>query len=669
MTAIAVSCIPFSLIVACGAIWAMGKTLNTLTLLGLIVGIGMLVDNAVVVMENIYRHQQAGLSRKEAARLGSREVSTAVIAATLTSVIVFLPMIFNKPSEMNIYLREMAITICLTLIASLFISQTLIPLAVSTVIRAKSPRRSPIVVALEQAYERTLAFNLRHRWLTPIIGLAVMTSAIYPFNNIDMNFDANQSEVFVQVRYEFSESLSLDRKEQAISMVEAILEPHRDELNAKNIYSFWSDRFSLTRLYMKEGFANDKAMSKTRKKLRTLLPEIPGIVLEVQDQSGHGGHRRAGKRVAFQVIGEDTAVLTELAKEAKLRLGGIPGLVDPWTSSESGNMELYVNLDRDLSSRYGIPLNQPAEVISLTYRGRRLQRFRTESGEREMRLTLDEKAEESISQLRNLPLWTSDGEKIPLAVMADFEVAPGPERIRRENRQTGVWVGARYEEGTYEDYLPQVRATLDSMTFPYGYSWTMSDIVTHQQEQSREFLINLLLALMLVFAVMAGLFESVQQAIGLMVALPFALAGAFWFLWMTGTDFDQPAAIGLLLLIGVVVNNGIVMLEHINQYRRKGMDRLEAMLRGGRERFRPIVMTAITTVVGLIPIAVQQPALAGVYYYSMAIVLIGGLIVSTFLTSILLPTTASLSEDGFALIGKLIRKLWRIVARKRDCEA
>jgi len=286
-----------------------------------------------------------------------------------------------------------------------------------------------------------------------------------------------------------------------------------------------------------------------------------------------------------------------------------------------------------------------------------------------MRLTLDEQSDESVSQLRNLPLWTSNGEKIPLAAMADFEFAPGPEGIRRENRQTGVWVGARYEEGTYADYLPQVEATLNSMTFPYGYSWTMSDIIAHQQEQSREFLINLGLALLLVFAVMAGLFESVQQAVGLMVALPFALSGAVWTLWLTGTDFDQPAAIGLLLLIGVVVNNGIVMLEHINQYRRNGMDRTTAMLRGGRERFRPIVMTAITTVVGLIPIAVQRPALAGVYYYSMALVLIGGLIVSTFLTSVLLPTTATLSEDGFALIARMVKRSWRFVTRRRsDCE-
>ena len=243
--------------------------------------------------------------------------------------------------------------------------------------------------------------------------------------------------------------------------------------------------------------------------------------------------------------------------------------------------------------------------------------------------------------------------------MADFRFVPGPERIERHNRRTSIWVGARYETGTMNDYLPQVTAAMDAMEFPYGYEWTMSEWATAQAEQSREFLVNLALALLLVFAVMASLFESLRQAVGLMAALPFALAGAFWALWLTGSDFDQPASIGLLLLIGIVVNNGIVMLEHINQYRREGMARTEAMLRGGRERLRPILMTALTTLLGLVPIAVQKPSLGGVYYYSMALVIMGGLFVSAFLTSVLLPTTASLSEDIFGWLGRLPGRIFR----------
>ncbi len=664
MTLVAVLCIPFSLIVACGVIWAQGKTLNTLTLLGLIVGIGMLVDNAVVVMENIFRHQQEGLSRRRATFLGAREVSNAVIAATLTSVIVFLPIIFNKPSEMNIYLRELGVTVCLTLLASLLISQTLIPLATAHLIRARKRPKGKFTLGMESRYVRLLEFNLRHRWLAPLIGILVIGSAIYPYQKIDKNFDTSRSESFIQVRHAFSEELSLDRKEHYISLVEEILVPHREELHARSIYSFWSDRYTLTRFYMEDGYANEKAMANTRKLLRELMPDIPGVKLEVQESGPmwrHGG----GKRVGFQIVGEDTGVLAVLAREAKERITGIPGLVDVWSGSESGGMVLSVDLDRNLASRYGVPLAQPAEVVSLTFRGRRLPRFRTPDGEREMRITLDEKEVESVSQLQNLPLWTSEGERIPLASVAEFNMAPGPERINRDNRITSVWVGGRYSEGTAGDYIPLVKAALDRMEFPYGYSYTFKDWEERRREQSREFLVNLALALVLIFAVMAAVFESAEQAIALMVSLPFALVGALWILYLTKTDFDQPAAVGLLLLIGVVVNNGIVMLEHINQYRRRGMPRHEAMIRGGRERLRPIIMTAITTLVGLVPIVIQKPALAGIYYYSMALVIMGGLLVSTFLTSVLLPTTASLSEDLFSKLGDWSGRGWKFVRRQQ----
>jgi HAE1 family hydrophobic/amphiphilic exporter-1 len=361
--------------------------------------------------------------------------------------------------------------------------------------------------------------------------------------------------------------------------------------------------------------------------------------------------------VAFQLVGEDTEVLMHLAETAILKIETIPGLIDVETRHAEAQQELHIEPDRDLANRYDITPDQVAQVVGLTYRGRRLQRFRTPEGEREMRLTLDEQEVESLDQLQNLVMHTSTGQKVPLAAVADMNQKPGREHIQRDNRLTSVWVTARYQDGTREQYIPLVKQALGDMEFPYGYRWTFGQWEAHQKEQSREFLTNLLLALMLVFAVMAGLFESVRQALALMVSLPFALAGAIWTLYATGTSFDQPAAIGVLLLIGIVVNNGIVMLEHINQYRRAGMDRTEAMLLGGRERLRPILMTAVTTLIGLVPIVVQKPSLGGVYYYSMALVIMGGLFVSAFLTTVLLPTTASLAEDGFEFLGRLPRKL------------
>ncbi len=655
-TLISVLCVPFSLLVTCGVVWAQGKSLNTLTLLGLIVGVGMLVDNSVVVMENIFRHAEAGQDRRTASLLGARQVSVAVIAATATSIIVFLPLVFSEPNELNLILQELAITVCLTLVASLFISQTLIPLATSRLIRRRARARGAVMLWLEKHYLRLLKLNLRHKWLTPLIGLSVLGSAAYPYSKVDMNFDANKTDLFAQISYSFSEPLSLELKEALVTRVEQALEPHREALMARSIYSYWNDHFAITRIYLREGEANEDNINTVRRRLKEHLPQVAGVKLEVVSERRFWRPDR-GKKVAFQLVGDDSEVLAELAERAKARLAEVEGLVDPFSGAEEGERELHVALDRDLLARYGIPATQPAQVVGLTYRGRRLPRYRTPEGEQEMWLRLDERDNQTVAQLRDLKLRGQDGRAVPLATVADFDFNRGPHRIRRDSRRTSVWVGARYEEGTKDEHTAAVAAVMDTMQFPYGYTWTFGRWKTEREEKSKEFLVNLGLALLLIFALMAGLFESLLQAVGLMVALPFAVSGAFWNLHFTETDFDQPAAIGLLLLIGIVVNNGIVMVEHINEYRRAGMPREQAMLRGGQERLRPILMTALTTLLGLLPMVIQKPSLGGIYYYSMALVIMGGLLVSTFLTSVLLPTTICLVEDSYGALGALWRKL------------
>ncbi len=659
-TLVSVACIPFSLIVACGFIWARGGSMNTLALLGLIVAIGMLVDNAVVVIENIFRHQEMGEDTREATRAGAAEVSVAVTAATLTSVIVFLPLIFNKPSEMNLYLKELGISVCIVILASLFISQTLIPLATSWFIRSRPKPKTRAMVKAEEIYHRLLVFNLRHRWIAPVVLVLAMASAYFPFMKVDKNFDTSESELFVQVNFDFSENLSLERKEEFVTRLEKALDPYREDLMARSIYSFWSDRWTMTRIYLKEGEANEDNIAQVRKKLREVLPEIAGIKFEVMENNQFWRQDR-GKRVALQIVGEDSETLEEIGEEVKRRLGDIPGLLDPfaggWRGDREGNEEIHVQIDRDMASRLGVSPMQPAQVVGLTFRGQRLQRFRTPDGEREMRVTLDERDTESVSQLRNLPLWTAAGEKIPLASLATFSQKAGPADINRDNRLTSLWCGARFDEGTREEYMPLVTAAMNGIQMPYGYSWTFGRWEERRKEKTQEFLTNLLLALMLIFVVMASIFESVRQAATLLVALPFALAGAFWTLLITGTDFDQPAAVGLLLLIGTVVNNGIVMLAHVNHYRGQGMTRYDALLQGCRERLRPIMMTAFTTLVSLVPMVVQKPSLGGVYYYSMALVIMGGLLLSTMLTLILLPTTTTLVEDGTNWVGRMVLRL------------
>lgn len=262
-----------------------------------------------------------------------------------------------------------------------------------------------------------------------------------------------------------------------------------------------------------------------------------------------------------------------------------------------------------------------------------------------MRLTLEEQEVSSMDHLRNLPLLRNGGGVVPLSSFADFSVLKGPDSIQRDDKVTSIWVGGRYDKGDRDQYQAQARALLEEIDLPLGYRWEFQANQRRAEETKAELITNLVLALLLIFAVMAGLFESVRQAISLMISLPFAIVGAAWALYLTGTDFDIPAFVGLLLLLGIVVNNGIIMIEHINMYRRDGMARREAMLRGAKERLRPILMTALTTIVGLIPMAIEQPSLGNIYYYSIALVVMGGLFVSSILTALLLPTMVCLTED------------------------
>lgn len=659
-TIIAVLCIPFSLIVACGIIWAQGKTLNTITLLGLIVGIGMLVDNAVVVMENIDRYQKKGLRNRVAALLGAREVSVAVIAATLTSVIVFMPMIFSKPSEMNILLRELAITVCFTLLASLFISQTLIPLAAGYMVKQKERKPGPVMTWVQEWYAKVLSASLNHKWAVPVIAFLVMGSAYLPYSKIEFNFQPSSSEMFVGLRYEFSEELPLEKKKDYIVAVEGAIEPHLEEMKVDSLYSYWSDRWTLTRLYMKEGFTNEDHMDEVRKKLGEILPRFAGVNLEVQDNAPFW-QRNRGNRIGVQLQGTDSEVLADYAKQAKQLLEGIPGLFDANTSAEGGSLELHNKIDRDRARAYGINLARPAEEVELTFRGRRLPTFKGADREVPMRLIMDEDQISSIDELRTLPMNRNASVPIALETFTEFSVVKGSDSIERNDRVTSVWVGAKYDNGKREDYLNAVKEKLSSIVLPYGFRWEYNSFRRQEQESVGEAITNLILALGLVFGVMAGLFESLVKALSLMVSLPFAVVGAFWALYWAGIDFDQPAFVGLVLLLGIVVNNGIVMVEHINGYRRKGMERTEAIKLGGKERLRPILMTAMTTLMGLVPMMIQKPALGGIYYYSMAYVIAGGLLLSTILTLVFLPATICLLEDFFQW---LLRGILRIFGSK-----
>ncbi len=485
----------------------------------------------------------------------------------------------------------------------------------------------------------------------------------YPISNINFNFSTASAETFVGIRVEIESPMSLAEKEKIMYQVEGYLEPYREEFNAKSIYSWWSDNRAIVRLYMKDGFQNEEAMNKIRQKLPSILPQLPGIKLQVEDNAPFW-QRNRGKRVAVRMVGPDMETLSQLSEEAIRRIENIEGLYDFYSTAEGGQLEFQAELDREKMASYGVPVNQPAGLVEMTFRGRNLPRYKSENGEVEMRLLLGEETETREQDVKNLKITKDDGKEIQLDAVSNFTTKKGPRRINRQNKVASVWIGARFNDGKRQEHTQKVMAAVKDMQLPVGFSWEFNNRFRGEQQSQDEFKMSLLLALGLILGVMAGLFESIRQAIALMISLPFAIAGAIWTLYLFGLDFDQPASIALLLLLGIVVNNGIVMVEHINLYRRDGWSRTDAMLQGGKERLRPIIMTALTTLVGLIPMAIQKPALGGVYYYSMAYVIMGGLLLSTLLTTILLPAVITLIEDFGSLLNR-----WRQLKFRKEAMA
>jgi HAE1 family hydrophobic/amphiphilic exporter-1 len=322
---------------------------------------------------------------------------------------------------------------------------------------------------------------------------------------------------------------------------------------------------------------------------------------------------------------------------------------------ERGREEVQIVLDRDRARSYGISPQSVGRVLSIVLRGRELGGYRASEGEVDIWIRLRPGDREDLADLKSMVVGVGrDGQEIILSQVADFEVKKTPGSIQRENRRTYTSLYANYSGGKKDDGKKVVTAVMEGLSFPPGYGWSYGFWTQREEQEDRDFMFNLLLALFMVYFVMASLFESLSHPFAIMLSLLFAFVGVAWFLFVTGTPFNLMAMIGLMILVGIVVNNGIVLLDHVNNLRRRGLPRSEAILAGCRERLRPILMTASTTIVGLIPLATGHASLMNLRYFPMARTVMGGLMASTILTLVVLPTYYTLVDD----VTLWLRRTW-----------
>ncbi len=671
--------VPFSLLITLAFMYFVGLTLNIMSMMGLMLAIGMLVDNAVVVSECIYRRRllhlkadgtspadklTATAKAQNAALLGTREVALAVTAGTLTTVIVFMPNLFGTQSDITILLSHVAITITVTLLASLLVSQTLIPMIAARIAVQEEKAETSYFAKFRTSYEKILDWSLQRRWLTTGFILLILLSVAVPVSLVKKDMFPSEASRRMWLDFNITGSYALPQVEQAVSRIDDYLLTNQEQLQIDSFSSRYAQDWGGTFILLKksEALGPDEELRTVKDIQAEILKNLPAIAIgqpAFDDQ-------RVGSSSSLDIYlyGDSSEVLASMSQDVGRALEAIPGIARARANVTSSEQQVRITVDRERAWQAGFSTQDVANAIAVAMRGRNLRPYRTQDGEIDLHLAFSDQDARNLEQLRALPLQAADGKQVRLDSIADFAVQPSPAEIEHIDRKTSLTISANLlPDASADEIKPLISQTLDSLRLPAGYSWSYGQGFQQSDETQSRMLINMLLAAVLIYILMAALFESVLHPAAILTSIIFSVIGVFWFFLFTATIFSFMAMIGLLVLMGVVVNNGIVMIDHVNNLRGDGMSRHEALLRGAGDRLRPILMTASTTILGLLPLCIGSTSLGntGAMYFPMARAIVGGLGFATIISLLVLPTIYVMLDD----LGHWGQERWQQARRLR----
>ncbi|WDT87814.1 efflux RND transporter permease subunit [Alteromonas sp. 009811495] len=630
-TLIVVLSVPFSICITLGVMFLLGYTLNILSLMGLMLAVGMLVDNAVVITESVFQERQQDNNIARATQIGVNKVSLAVIAGTATTAIVFLPNIIGVKIDVTIFLEHVAVAICLSLFASLFIAKTLIPLLTTKV--AIPVVKTPTTPKYISGYGKALSWMLKNQGKTCLIALLILGSTVIPMGAVTGDDEGNNNQERVWLNYHITQNFTLDEVEKTVDKMEAYLYENQERFHIKQVYTYFTAGHAVSGITL-----NDELpvpVSKIKEDIRENMPSFVRARPSFQWDSGNGG----GVRVTL--LGESSETLLSISEQIIPILANIDGLEDVKADTGSTRDEVQIRVDREKANRFGIQVDTVANLVATALRGNNLRTFRYgDAGEVDVQLKFGSDVQASLSELKNINIGFAQGQSINLNMIADFTVKPQLSQINRNYRQTALAIGANLEgETTTEQARARIEQVLSNIELPTGYKWTLDGSFSRQDEAFAVMQMNMLLALCMIYVVMAALFESLVLPTSVITSLLFSFTGVFWAFMVTGTPMSVMGLIGMLILMGIVVNNGIVLVDRINQLVNEGLSLYDAVLEGCMTRIRPILMTVATTVLGLIPLAMGSTRIGGdgPPYSPMAIAIIGGLVFSTVTSLFLVP--------------------------------
>jgi HAE1 family hydrophobic/amphiphilic exporter-1 len=633
--------VPASLLVTLGAMYFMGFTLNILTMMGMLLAIGMLVDNSVVITESVFRHRQLMPGRPfEATIAGVKEVGVATLAGTFSTIIVFLPLVFGEKNQMSIFLVHVAVPIVVAMLASLVVAQTLIPMLAARMPPPPPVSSTSLFGRLQRRYTATLEWAMEHPKTMALVTILLLVSPapLFALKLAKVDPFPQEASRTLMLVYHINGSYPMERVEQAVQRVEAYIEANKDKFDVDTYYSFWVTDQASTRLYLKP---KEEATVPAAEVMKRVMEDMPEIIIgkpSFQFDQGTGG----ASAFTLQLSGESTERLATISQEVARRLSTVPGLEAVRSEAGTGEEEVQVIVNRDRASLLGLTTEQIAMTVTGAMRGDRLPELRTTDREVTMRLAFRESDRQSVEDLAKVPVMLPDGTRTELGAVAEFEVHPSDREIQRVNRLTTVTVTANLAKGTtMEDARKRVEPVMKDYALPPGYSWKFGRGFEENDKAVQTMAQNMILAVVLIFLVMAALFESTLYPLSIITSILFAIVGSIWFLALTGTTITMMAMIGFMILIGVVVNIGIVLIAHVIDLRESGLPRRDAILQAGRDRLRPILMTTLTTLLGMLPLAIGDAQIGGggegPAYYPMARAIMGGLGFSAVVSLLIVP--------------------------------
>lgn len=651
-SAIVLVSIPLSLLVTFAVMDSQDVTLNIISMAGLALAVGMLVDNSIVVLENIFTHMERGKDRKQAAIDGTKEVAMPITAATLTTVAVFAPVLF-VPGLAGQLFRDMSLTICFSLVASLVVALTLVPLMASLLLRRGGPGRFGRMMGvltfwldpLTRSYGSFLGSALGHRKKVILGAMAVFIGSLMVAPLLGVDFMPRADDGMLQLDVKAQPGNSLATTEEIFGRIEQIVSEEVPEAEVIVSEFGGGDGFGAligqnahsgtVRVRLPPVSERDRGVVEIENVLRRRFADLSGV--EVKPGNAGAGLIGGSGDIALKLFGENLVEVQDYGQRLTERLERIDGIGDVVFSMKQGQPELRVDIDRDQLRLLGLSAADVASTVTTYFLGTRATVFREKGDEHPITVRAPREIREDIERLRGLPLITPAGVVVPLETAASLRPGLGPTSITRENQKRLATIAITSGGIPLGALVSRVEAALQDTPPPSSITTMVAGTAEDLKESFAALGLAFLVAVLLVYMVMASQFESLLEPFVIIFTVPLAISGVIFALALTNTTLQVTALIGIILLAGVVVNNGIVLIDVLKNRRAEGQDLVAAAVEAGRSRLRPILMTTATTVLGMFPLAMEIGDGAEMWA-PMARAVIGGMLLSTGLTLVVIPT-------------------------------